>query len=388
MENMEIYPLDSEQMNAFYLNTMGGEDFFYREEMDKLHTFHLLKNIYNQPSLILTSTSDNSVFTIVNRHMMAFITIIFFTTILLGILLYQYIDRCMIKRMRGITDTMNRIEGLEDLSIRIEKDRRKDEISNLISSLNFTLDKLENEKVNRENVEKAMMTQGKLASIGKLSSNIAHEINNPILAISNSIQVLKKNIKRKSELVKDAIEISETEIDRIRKIISGLLDFHRSKKEFTSLNIKEVILQTLEVLKWSHKLKSTKIIHKMGKDCFVYGSSVKLEEVFMNLILNAVEAMEDMAGKSKLKIEALNIKEKNSVEIHFIDNGPGLAAEVRNSLFEPFVSTKENTGVGLGLYIAYKLVNIHHGDIIYNEEYKEGAHFIIKLPASRRSLNG
>jgi signal transduction histidine kinase len=283
---------------------------------------------------------------------------------------------------------MSRIEGLEDLSIRIEKDRQKDEISNLVSNLNLTLDKLENEKVNRENVEKAMMTQAKLASIGKLSSNIAHEINNPILAISNSIQVLKKNIKRKSELVNDAIEISESEIDRIRKIISGLLDFHRSKKEFTPLNVKEVILQTLEVLKWSEKLKSTKIIYKIRKDCFVYGSSVKLEEVFMNLILNAVEAMDGTADKNILKIEVQQTKGKNFVEIHFIDNGPGLSAEVKNSLFEPFVSTKENTGVGLGLYITYKLVNIHHGEIIYNENHKEGAHFIIKLPVSRRSLNG
>jgi signal transduction histidine kinase len=386
MENLEILPLNFEQMNAFYINSMGRKDFHYNEEDDTFFTYHLLKDIYNKPVLILNGTSDNSIFNVINKHTLAFITIILFISVLLGVLLYHYLDRFMIKRIQGITDTMSRIEGLEDLSVRLAKDKQKDEISHLISSLNLTLDKLENEKINRENAEKAMVHQGKLASIGRLSSNIAHEINNPLLAISNSIQVIKKNVKVKDELLKDAIDISESEIDRIRKIIEGLLDFHRSDKEFTSLRVKDVIKQTLEVLKWSNKLKSTKIILKMGEDCHVYGSSVKLEETFMNFTLNAVDAMEGTGGKGKLKIEVLPAKDDNLVEIHFIDNGPGLPPEVKESLFEPFVSTKENKGVGLGLYIAYKIINLHHGSINYNQNYKEGAHFIIKLPASRRSL--
>lgn len=387
MENIKISALDKQQMNAFYLNSMKGENFYYSEKRDIISTFNLLKDINDQPSLLLTSTSNNRVFRVVGRHTAAFITIVSFLTILLGVMLYHYIDRHMIKRMREISNTMSKIEGLEDLSIRINRDKKEDEISHLISSLNFTLDKLENEKINRENAEKAMITQGKLASIGKLSSNIAHEINNPILAISNTIQVIKKSIKGKNKLLQEAIAISESELDRIRKIISGLLDFHRSEKEFTSLNIKDVIFQVLEVLKWSNKLKLTKIIHKMEEDCFVYGYPVKLEEVIMNIISNAVEAMEDMGAEGKLKIEVLPEESKNFVEIHFIDNGPGLPQEVKNSLFEPFVSTKGKKGVGLGLYIAYKLVKIHHGDIIYNDDYKNGAYFIIKLPKSRRSLN-
>lgn len=386
MGDIQTLALDSEEMNAFYRDTMQGKNFIFKEKMNKLSTYHFLRDVNNQPAVILSSTTDNSVFNLVNRHMVAFITVILFITAILGILLYHYLDRHMIKRMHGITETMSRIEGLEDLSVRLDKDNKKDEISHLISILNLTLDKLENEKINRETVEKAMVNQGKLASIGRLSSSIAHEINNPLLAISNSIQVIKKSRKGETELLNEAIEISESEIDRIRKIISGLLDFHRSDKEFTSLKIKDVIKQTLEVLKWSNKLKSAKIIYKVKDDCHVYGSSVKLEEVFMNLILNAVEAMEDMDEKGKLKIEAFPAQDNNLVELHFIDNGPGLPPDVRQSLFEPFVSTKENKGVGLGLYIVYKLINLHHGHIIYNEDYKEGTHFIIKLPVSRRSI--
>lgn len=388
MENIRIYPLDKERLNSFYANTMKGKDFHYRDEKDLLVTFHLLKDINDLPSAIISSASDNRAFRIINRHVLVFITFIFFLTILLCIALYRYIDKYMIKRMRRISSTMNRIEGLEDLSTRIEQDMQIDEISLLISNLNLTLDKLENEKIFRENIEKAMVIQGKLASIGRLSSNIAHEINNPILAISNCLQVIKKCVKKKHELVKEALEISESEIERTRKIISGLLDFHRPDKEFTTLNINDVIMQAIEVLKWSNKLKATRIDCEMGEIHCVLGSPVKLQEVFMNLILNAVEAMEDMGDKGNLKITVKPSDDEKSVEIHFIDNGPGIPPEVRNSLFEPFVSTRDNRGAGLGLFIAYKLIDIHNGEIIYNEHYKSGAHFIIKLPASRRHENG
>ncbi len=388
MENIKIYQLDKERINFFHAHTMRGKDFHYRDEKDRLVTFHLLKDINDRPGLIISSASGSREFKIINRHVAVFITFIFFLTILLCIALYRYIDRYFIKRMRRISSTMNRIEGLDDLSMRIEQDIQMDEISQLISNLNLTLDKLENEKVFRENIEKAMVTQGKLASIGRLSSNIAHEINNPILAISNCLQVIKKCVTKKNELVKEALEISEAEIDRTRKIISGLLDFHRPDKEFSTLNINDIVMQALEVLKWSNKLKSTRISCDFGEKHFVLGSPVKLQEVFMNLVLNAVEALEDMGDKGTLTITVKPSDDGKYVEIHFMDNGPGLPLEVRNSLFEPFISTRDNRGAGLGLYIAYKLVDIHNGEIIYNEEYKSGAHFIIKLPASGRHKNG
>jgi C4-dicarboxylate-specific signal transduction histidine kinase len=302
--------------------------------------------------------------------------------------------------MQNISNTMDKIESWEDLSRRIMIDKKYDEISHLISSINFMLDKLENEKVKRENAERTVITQGKLVSIGRLASCIGHEINNPLLAIGNSIQVIKKISRSKSSLFKDALEICESETERIGDIISSLLDFHRLEKdEFSTLEIKEVILKSLDVLKWSKKLGSVKIIQKMENNCFVYGSSTKLKQVFINFILNAAEAMTN-AGQGNenqdkkhdmgdtLRIEVKNNTGKNVVEIHFLDNGPGIPDKVKGHLFEPFVSTKEAKGVGLGLYVSYKIIANHKGEIIYDNNYKKGTHFIIKLPAIKRSGNG
>ena len=114
--------------------------------------------------------------------------------------------------------------------------------------------------------------------------------------------------------------------------------------------------------------------------------------MFINFISNAAEAVasqgdENEGGKmEKIRIQALLTEgpARRCAEVHFIDNGPGLSDNVKSSLFEPFVTTKDDKGVGLGLYISYKIVGNHGGEIVYDEDYKAGAHFIIRLPLDRR----
>ena len=391
METIRTFPFNEEQLNAFYMKRMHGKKILYKDNKDRLTVYHLLKDINDKPAMILYTDSDNKLFRVVNQHAITFIIISFLSIISLGLLLYLSIEKEIIKRMLNISGTMKKIEGLEDLSKRITADKKKDEISYLVSNINLMLDKLENEKKKRETAEKTMITQGKLVSIGRLASCMSHEINNPLLAISNSIQVIKKTAKTKSSLFKDAVEISESEIDRIRDIISSLLDFHRfEKEEYSRLDVKEVVLKSLGVLTWSKKLGSTKIVRKMNGNCFVYGSPVRLEQVFINFILNAVEAMESSEKGGTLQIEirpGRTKKGENFAEIHFLDNGPGMPEEVKGHLFEPFVSTKEAKGVGLGLYISYRIIDTHHGEIIYDEEYTSGTHFIIKLPMNKDAGN-
>jgi len=391
MEPVRTLPFNEEQLHDFYTRRMQGKKLFYKNNKEKLTVYHLLKDINDRPAVILYTKSDNKLFRVVNQHAITFIIISLLSIIFFGLLLYFSIEKQIIKRMLNISGTMSKIEGLADLSKRIDNDKKNDEISYLIANINSMLDKLENEKKNRENAEKTMITQEKLVSIGRLASCMSHEINNPLLAISNSVQVIKKINKNKSPLFKDAIEISESEINRIRDIISSLLDFHRfEKEEFSHLDVKEIVLKSLGILKWSKKLGSTEIIRKMNGDCFIYASPVKLEQVFINFILNAVEAMENRSKKGKLQIEVKHGKKergKNFAEIHFLDNGPGMPEEVKNHLFEPFVSTKKIKGVGLGLYICYKIIDHHHGEIIYNDAYRKGTHFIIKLPMDKRAGN-
>ncbi len=309
--------------------------------------------------------------------------------VILGFLVYFLIEKYITKRISEISTNMKSVQGLKDISMRISPDRKGDEISSLIANINETLDKIESEKKSREEIEKLLITSEKLVSVGRLAGSIAHEINSPILAISNCIQALKKTCLKKRDrdydLKEKAITVSESEVNRIRNIISSLLDYQRADmEELTEVNLDEVIQQSLEVLKWSKKLRSIKIIKKKQQDFFIMGSQGRLKQVFINFILNAVEAGNDNKNKPVLQIEILPSKGRDFCEVHFKDNGPGILPKIKNRLFEPFVSTKEGKSVGLGLYVSYKIIKNHHGEILFDDTYKEGAHFIIKLPLKER----
>ncbi len=400
MEEVRAFRFEQAKLKGFGACKSKGRDLFYLEKKDKLNVYYLLKDINGKPAVMFYTESDNRTFRVVNQHIITFIIIIILSIILLGLLLYFAIRTQIIRRMLKISHTMKKIEGLEDLSRRIARDHKNDEIAYLVTNINAMLDKLEQEKINRELAEKAMITHGKLASIGRLTSCIGHEVNNPLLAISNSIQVIKKISKNKSPLFKEAIEISESEINRIRDIISSLLDFHRLEGEaFSHTDAAEIVRESLNVLKWSKKLGTIQVVERLQEGCFVYGSPGKLKQVFVNFILNAVEALEmndedirknggsgsDGGGTLQVKVVGNKKERPGCIEIHFIDNGPGIPAEIKRYLFEPFVSTKANRGVGLGLYISYKIVETHRGEIIYNEDYQQGTHFIIKLPEQERA---
>ena len=398
MEDIKSFSPDIRVVRAFHLRDMKRNDLFYRENKDKLTIYYVLKDLRESPGMILYTRADNRLFRVVTQHFIIYVLITALSIAFLGMLLYLSIQKYIVLRMLNISSTMNKIESLADLSRRITEDKKHDEISHLISSINLMLDKLENEKIKRETAEKTMITQGKLVSIGRLASCIGHEVNNPLLAIANSLQVIKKTSRSKSPLFKEAVEISESEIERIRDLISSLLDFHRlDKDEFANLEVKDILVKSLDVLRWSKKLGSATIIQKMDDGCMVHGSSAKLKQVFINFILNAVEAMgsentgpgaepgaepgADTNPGGTLTIIVRCSRGKKNVEIHFLDTGPGIPEKIKGHLFEPFVSTKEAKGVGLGLYISYRIIENHNGEIIYNEYYKKGTHFIIKLPA-------
>jgi signal transduction histidine kinase len=327
---------------------------------------------------------------IVKKHTLLYVIFTVLSIIFLGFLVYFLIEKYITKRISRISLDMKSVQGLKDIAVRIRPDRKGDEISSLINNINETLDKIEKEKKSREEIEKLLITREKLVSIGRLAGSIAHEINSPMLAISNCIQALKKTCLKKSDkdhdLKEKAITLSESEINRIRNIVASLLDFQRPDvEELTEINLDEVISQSQEVLRWSNKLSSIKIITKKQRDFFIMGFRGRLKQVFINFILNAAEATNnDNINKPVLRIEMLPSKDGDFCEVHFKDNGPGILPQIKNRLFEPFTSTKEGKSVGLGLYVSYKIIKNHQGEILYDDTYKEGAHFIIKLPVKER----
>ena len=389
IEKIQTLAFNRHQLQSFFLKQMRGGNLHYTEKGEKITIFYILKDIYQWPAMVLFTKTDNRLFRVVNYHIATFLILTSVLVLFLGFMFYFAIGKYFIKRMLSISDRMSQIEGFNELSIRIDKDNKKDEVSHLISNINRTLDRLEQEKENREKAEKSMISHGKLASIGRLTSSIAHEIHNPLMAIGNSIQVIKKISQKRlnkngknASLLNEAVGISESEIERIKVIISGLLDFHRlDNEEFSKVNLKNTILQSLSIIIWCEEPKGIEIITKLNEDCYILGAPIKLKQVFINFLLNAIEAMGGKGGK--LRIEMSNSPDGKFTGIHFKDNGPGLSDEVKDSLFEPFVTTKKDKGVGLGLYVSLKIIENHGGEIIYDEDYEQGTHFIIKLPLLR-----
>jgi signal transduction histidine kinase len=332
--------------------------------------------------------TDTEISRIMKQGTRLYILFTVLSIIFLGIVVYFSIEKYMSKRIIKISADMKKVQGLKDVSMRIAQDSKGDEISSLVLNINNMLDKIEKEKEERKIIDQKLIKDEKLVSIGRISSSIAHEINNPILAISNCLQALKKSCKQEDPgLNQKAIAVSETEIKRVRNIISNLLDFHRlDREEFSAVNVGDVIQQALEILKWSKKLDSMKIITETKQNCLISGSHGKLKQVFINFISNSVEANSNNKKKGILRLEVLPSEDKKFCEVHFIDNGPGVSAEIQSRLFEPFVSTKQEKGVGLGLYVSYKIIENHNGEILYNDAYKEGAYFIIRLPLQERQV--
>lgn len=391
-ESLELVSFYENQHFQSFLKQMQGTDFYYKGDAEKIELLYLVKDIKQTPSFILKIASESKIPGIIRKHTLLYVVFTVLSIIFLGFLVYFLIEKYITRRISKISSGMKRVGGLKDIAMRISPDRKGDEISSLIANINETLDRIEKEKKNREEIEKLLITRERLVSVGRLAGSIAHEINSPILAISNCIQALHKTCLKTGDKDYDrkekAITVSKKEIQRIRKIISSLLDFQRSDmEELTEVNLEEVIHQSQEVLKWSNKLNSMTIITKKQQDFFILGSQGRLKQVFINFILNAVEAANyNNKKKPVLRIEILSSQDKDFCEVHFKDNGPGISPQIKNRLFEPFTSTKEGKSVGLGLYISYKIIKNHQGEILYDDTYKEGTHFIIKLPVKERYI--
>lgn len=232
-----------------------------------------------------------------------------------------------------------------------------------------------------------LLHQDKMASLGKLAASVVHEINNPIAGILNLIILIKRIIQdgelEKKDVIKFSqyLELMETETRRTSRIVSNLLAFSRqSKMELGRVNINQLIERILilnsNLLKL-HGIKVDKTLDPNLPD--LVGSADQLQQVFMNLISNAVESMESTNG-GVLKIHIKHSLKDDKVLISFTDRGGGIPRENLSNLFEPFFTTKKGKGVGLGLSVAYGIIQEHGGTIDVHSNQKEQTTFIVELP--------
>ncbi len=230
------------------------------------------------------------------------------------------------------------------------------------------------EKIELEN---QLLQAEKLSSIGLLAAGVAHEVNTPIAGISSYTQMLLKETPP-SEKHKRILKKIETQTFRAAEIVNALLNFSRlSGSEFQALDINQLIKDSLVLI--THQLQSNYIrVESRLEDALppVYGNKGKLQQVFINLFLNARDAMQ--SGGELVVETGMN---ESMVVVDISDTGAGISEENMKKIFDPFFTTKTvGQGTGLGLSVTYGIIQEHGGRILVDSSLGKGTHFRLKLP--------
>jgi two-component system NtrC family sensor kinase len=227
----------------------------------------------------------------------------------------------------------------------------------------------------KNNIQNQLITSEKMASLGLLSAGIAHEINTPLTGISSYCQFLLDNPHGTENL--ELIGKMQDQVLRVNKIIRTLLDFSRQKgQQALPVNLNKVIEESLALVE--HKLKKKKISFKKDIDFkkSFHGFSTRLQQLFINLFINAIDAI-DHEGWISISGE----ETPEQVTIRFKDNGRGIREKYLEKIFDPFFTTKDiGQGTGLGLAIVYNIVREHFGNIEVHSKIDRGTTFIITFP--------
>jgi two-component system NtrC family sensor kinase len=219
----------------------------------------------------------------------------------------------------------------------------------------------------------------KLASLGKLAAGIAHEINNPLGGILIYSHLLLEDSHKNSPEYENLKKIVK-ETTRCKDIVKGLLEFARPKEpEMTLADINDVVEKSLSIMERQALFQNITLKKKYSSSLpKTVADSSQLQQVFVNIIINAAEAMD---GNGNLTISTSVNGDGKYIDIRFQDTGHGISEEDKRRLFEPFFTTKEvGKGTGLGLSICYSIVQKHKGRIEVTSQEGKGSTFTVKIP--------
>lgn len=225
--------------------------------------------------------------------------------------------------------------------------------------------------------QEQLVQAAKLAAIGELASNIAHEINNPLTSILGYSELIKEETDI-NNIMRD-IEVIEKESLRARDIVHQLLEFSRKRPlEIKEIQINDIMSEVLALAAVPLKDSNIKLSKFYGDIPLIEGDANQLKQVFLNVINNAIFAMQ---GGGSLGVTT-TIMANDNVHIEIHDTGKGIPKEILQRIFEPFFTTKQEKGTGLGLSVSYKIIQSHNGRIDVESEEGRGTKFTIVLPVS------
>jgi two-component system NtrC family sensor kinase len=299
---------------------------------------------------------------------------------LLAIAISYSLSSSIMRPLRALIAAKEKMmTGLSLELVRVE--RAPPEIQALANTFNALVSKLrERDKEMRQLRDQQLMRSDRLAMIGQLAAGVAHEINNPMGSILLFSRLVMQQVPPEGR-ARENLERIEKEVKRCTTIVRNLLDFARQRPPVVEpTNINEVMYATLALFQNQYLFQDIKVVREYCPDLpAIPADQCQLQQVFMNLILNAVDAMD---GEGTLTIATR--ENASQVEIAVSDTGCGIPPENLDRIFDPFFTTKGvGHGTGLGLSVSYGIIRGHQGSIDVQSKPGEGATFTILLPKER-----
>ena len=345
-------------------------------------------------------------FRLVKRDAIAMMWIAFFGVLIVFIPVFLRLAGGIFSPLERMTKTMRRVET-GDLTARNNLNRSGGEIAEVSHHLDHLLDQVQerdkqlrdwaddlnvrveertaqlqeaNQKL--ETTYKQLVMSEKLASIGEITAGVAHEINNPVAVIQGNVDVVRLTLGEQAEPVKTELDLIDRQIMRIGGIVGKLLQFARPSdygKFEEYVNLRDVTQDSLGLVDHVYASKDIDVKLEFTNVPDVKINPSELQQVIINLIINAVQAMD---GKGILTIQShvLERDGKNGVCLAFHDSGPGISEDTINTIFDPFFTTKRAKGTGLGLSISQTIIQTAGGIITADNHPKGGALMSIWLP--------
>ena len=309
---------------------------------------------------------------------------------LLSLLLTRFVNR-PIDRLLAATKTA--AHGDLDQTVGVRSHDELGELSgsfnNMIAELKRSRDAIEGwtqtleQRVQErtqelQQVQDQLIRAGKMAAIGELAAGVAHEINNPLTGVLTFSSLMLKKVDENHPWKKDLENIVQ-QTTRCRNIVRGLLDFARQRKpDKKEWDIHALIEQTLTLVEKQTPFQNIKINKEFKTGIpMLYIDADQIQQVFMNILLNAADAMTENGGTLTIQTDLKD----GMAKVSFTDTGCGIPKEHLSKLFDPFFTTKQTgKGTGLGLAISYGIIQSHSGDIEVESEVGKGSTFRVKLP--------
>ena len=270
------------------------------------------------------------------------------------------------------------IVGQGDFNFKVNV-RSNDEIGNLAKSFNKMSDELKSRELKLQDAQVALIQSEKMSAFGQLSAGIAHEVKNPLTGILGIAQLAKRKMEADNPLF-EKMEVIEKETKRCKTIIDDLMKFARTDNHVReAMDINHVVNDAVKIVNHQLTINRVKIKTDLEEGLSqVMGEANQIQQVVMNLLINAQQALNGAAGEVSIVTQSAG---PENIKIIISDNGPGIPEDVITRIFEPFYTTKPaGEGTGLGLSITYGIIKDHKGDIKVANNADKGVSFFIKLP--------